>query len=361
MPYFSLIFAWSTSPWGIRCDLVEVEIGGQMAFTASIADAPSPRRRFSRAVLFGLVAVSSSLAVAAWLIDSNFSTMASAALPGNTDAAPSFEDRFFPAAMARSAAYNAGLALLRRATPAVAETAVPPPSPPVPQVQLASLDLRAGLPDNDTRAIATSPTPNAGIPLPRSRPAIASLDARPAPAVAQADNARPPADRSLLQKLMASLTPDRGLFGRGPDLAALGYDNQTAVYDISAHAVYMPNGVVLEAHSGLGALRDDPDRVSVPNTGATPPATYDLKLREKDFHGVQAIRMNPVEGSDIWGRSGILVHPFMLGPQGDSNGCVSIKDYDRFLRAFNEGAVNRIVVVPSLKSTVAAQAAASRS
>jgi hypothetical protein len=38
----------------------------------------------------------------------------------------------------------------------------------------------------------------------------------------------------------------------------------------------------------------------------------------------------------------------MLGPNGDSNGCVSIKNYDRFLQAFNNGEISRLVVVPSL-------------
>jgi hypothetical protein len=40
----------------------------------------------------------------------------------------------------------------------------------------------------------------------------------------------------------------------------------------------------------------------------------------------------------------------MLGPNGDSNGCISIRDYDRFLKAFNDGEINRVVVVPSLSS-----------
>jgi hypothetical protein len=53
----------------------------------------------------------------------------------------------------------------------------------------------------------------------------------------------------------------------------------------------------------------------------------------------------------------------MLGPKGDSNGCVSIKDYDRFLKAYNDGEVNRLVVVPSLNTngTVAQQRSASQS
>jgi hypothetical protein len=63
---------------------------------------------------------------------------------------------------------------------------------------------------------------------------------------------------------------------------------------------------------------------------------------------VQALRTN--------GRSGLLTHSYMLGPDGDSNGCVSIRDYDRFLKAFNDGQINRLVVVPTLSgSTLAAQ------
>src|ERR1019366_2639331 len=35
-------------------------------------------------------------------------------------------------------------------------------------------------------------------------------------------------------------------------------DSRTAVYDIAAHTVYLPNGQRLEAHSGLGDKLDDP-------------------------------------------------------------------------------------------------------
>jgi hypothetical protein len=72
--------------------------------------------------------------------------------------------------------------------------------------------------------------------------------------------------------------------------------------------------------------------------------------------------MIPAEGSDMSGRSGLLTHSFMLGPNGDSNGCVSIRDYDRFLKAFKDGEINRLVVVPSLSGgTVASQRAAQQS
>jgi len=37
----------------------------------------------------------------------------------------------------------------------------------------------------------------------------------------------------------------------------------------------------------------------------------------------------------------------MLGPNGQSNGCVSFSDYDKFLHAFLKGEVDRMVVVAS--------------
>jgi hypothetical protein len=38
----------------------------------------------------------------------------------------------------------------------------------------------------------------------------------------------------------------------------------------------------------------------------------------------------------------------MLGPNGDSNGCVSINDYSKFLNAFLNGEIERLVVVSRL-------------
>ena len=54
-------------------------------------------------------------------------------------------------------------------------------------------------------------------------------------------------------------------------LSLPGVDDKTAVYDISARAVYLPNGQKLEAHSGLGVKMDDPRYVHVRMRGATPP------------------------------------------------------------------------------------------
>jgi hypothetical protein len=129
-----------------------------------------------------------------------------------------------------------------------------------------------------------------------------------------------------------------------------GLDRWTAVYDISAHAVYLPNGEALEAHSGLGPRLDDPRYVHERMRGATPPHVYELTLREKPFHGVRALRLTPIGGKEhIFGRSGLLAHTYMLGPKGHSNGCVVFKDYHAFLRAFESGEVKRLLVMARIE------------
>jgi hypothetical protein len=126
------------------------------------------------------------------------------------------------------------------------------------------------------------------------------------------------------------------------------FDIATAVYDIAAHTVYLPNGGGLEAHSGLGARLDDPRYVHEPMRGATPPSTYAITLRENAFHGVRALRLIPVDDANTFGRTGLLAHTYMLGPKGDSNGCVVFKDYAAFLHAFESGEIKRLVVVAQL-------------
>src|SRR5205814_2560282 len=104
---------------------------------------------------------------------------------------------------------------------------------------------------------------------------------------------------------LAYASPDGGLPSDKQSSGPLrGYDRDTAVYDISAHMVYMPDGSKLEAHSGLGELMDNPKHVAARNRGATPPHIYDLEPREALFHGVAALRLNPVGGEDnIFGRT----------------------------------------------------------
>jgi Protein of unknown function (DUF2778) len=205
-------------------------------------------------------------------------------------------------------------------------------------------------------------------PLPIPRPAevgvAASHSASPAGRRLAQQNRKTvfpttPADnRTFFEKLfgmpqhsgpvLAYAAPEGGVLGDARSLtssASPRYDRWAAVYDVAAHTVYLPNGTRLEAHSGLGDRLDDPRHVNERMRGATPPNVYELEPREQLFHGVQALRLKPVGGGDIYGRTGLLAHTYMLGPNGDSNGCVSFKNYTAFLQAFKNGEVKRLVVV----------------
>ncbi|WP_315737442.1 MULTISPECIES: DUF2778 domain-containing protein [unclassified Bradyrhizobium] len=140
--------------------------------------------------------------------------------------------------------------------------------------------------------------------------------------------------------ITASIAKDPTRGGRPP------YDLSTAVYDISAKAVYLPDGTKLEAHSGLGDNLDKPSSEKIKMRGVTPPHIYELKPREALFHGVPALRLNPIGGEDaIHGRNGLLAHTFMLGPNGDSNGCVSFRDYYAFLDAYKNKGIRKLAVL----------------
>lgn len=341
-----------------------------MAYATLTADGPRSRRRTpsSEWMLGVLAAVAVASGAAAWIADRDANdAVASLPIPAVLRDKPtlSFDERF-----------SAG-----SATSPVA-SGIQPRS--LSQMVFRELDLKIEQAKNrlarklqagDWRsALVEQPAPaeqplsaeepaaskSTIVPLPRSRPVVADLEPQssaPAPAAQ-------PEDRTFMQRLsdllparitLASLAPDGGLLaGRGPNLASLGYDNFTAVYDISAHAVYLPNGSKLEAHSGYGRLMDDPEHVSEHMVGATPPSVYDLKPRERLFHGVEALRMLPVGGGDTLGRTGLLAHSYMLGPNGDSNGCVSIRNYESFLQAYKNGEIKRLVVVPNLSQGASA-------
>jgi hypothetical protein len=173
------------------------------------------------------------------------------------------------------------------------------------------------------------------------RPAADVVSVKRAKPVATLEEMQPPPLPRARPRL-ASLTPSNDLVIKPEeDIRPL----RTAFYDIAAQTVYLPSGERLEAHSGLGHMMDDPRYVSEKNRGATPPNTYELKLRESLFHGVQAIRLTPVGDGKMFNRDGILAHSYMLGPNGQSNGCVSFRDYPKFLRAFLRGEFDRMVVI----------------
>lgn len=184
-------------------------------------------------------------------------------------------------------------------------------------------------------AAPRSPVPPSRTPQPTNR-ASGALQVTAAPAPLPASNPQQP------------FLPHQA---RSDSILLPVPDHHTAVYDIEAHTVYLPDGDKLEAHSGLGKRLDDPRYVSEKNRGPTPPNVYDLVLRGERFHGVRAIRLNPVNESNMFGRDGMLAHTYMLGPSGQSFGCVSFKDYSAFLQAFLEGEIDRLVVVPHLGAT----------
>ncbi|WP_456622884.1 MULTISPECIES: DUF2778 domain-containing protein [unclassified Bradyrhizobium] len=312
--------------------------------------------------MLSLAAMALSLGAAAWVSDLSDSTpLVSAALPpANT---LSFDERFTSLS---GPARDAGLRGLERSALNAVQLKLRDAKAMLAQ-KLQGDDWRSILTEDNRPAVderRPSQRADAAVPMPRSRPSQADLSAQIASSQAYAETNPRVDNRNFFEKFtdkirLASLTPDSGLFGKAPDLAALGYDSRTAVYDISAKALYLPGGVTLEAHSGMGPLMDDPDHVDQRMVGATPPATYDLKPREKLFHGVRALRLTPTEGTSALGRVGLLTHNYMLGPRGDSNGCVSIKDYDRFLKAWDNGEFNRLVVVPKLSGSATASQRAS--
>ncbi len=246
----------------------------------------------------------------------------------------------------------------RSPAPVLAAALVPPTAP----VRTATAErtlvpLPVSRPSNLVAAIQAPqpsiPASQAALPMPQAAPArVAARPAQPRTrdvfraAIAEEPSffdrlfggGAEPASRAPAQAL-AYASPDAVATPRprlGPAPSSASPSEGVAVYDISAGSVTLPNGEVLEAHSGYGDLMDDPRYVHVRMRGSTPPGTYDMTERERAFHGVRAIRLTPVGGSAaIHGRDGILAHTYMLRRQpGASNGCVVFRDYDRFLRAF---------------------------
>ena len=188
---------------------------------------------------------------------------------------------------------------------------------------------------------------------PQAKPRVERVPAPETPAVA----AKPeqPKKKTLFN-MLAYAKPDNpittddgagGIFNRKNALPGPG--SRIAVYVIEDAVVHMPNGEKLRAHSGRGHMRDDPKFVHVKNKGPTPPNVYKLRMREARFHGVEAIRMNPVGDAKMYNRDGFLTHTYLLRRRGDSSGCVVFEDYNKFLNAYKRGHVHTLIVVPSMR------------
>ena len=205
--------------------------------------------------------------------------------------------------------------------------------------------------DNSAEAGATNDAPSVRIEPVEDR----NLDVKLPVALTSASSVKEAVPRVAEQSAdrmseAASLQPDTPLTAQTMSVPVPVRPSRTAVYDIAAHTVYMPNGQTLEAHSGLGHRLDNPRYVKIKDRGPTPPNTYELTLREKLFHKVRAIRLIPVDDGKMFGRDGMLAHSYMRGASGQSNGCISFKDYPAFLRAYLKGEVDRLVVVTHIGS-----------
>lgn len=286
-------------------------------------------------------------------------------------------DRFGPGLAEPERAARVALAL---STPSTMEfgfaDAVPTPDSAVRDVLVASLVLPGQEDDGDdeeqialadTREVIEGPDfaavpENAPLPAyrPRAEEGTKPETRRRAEAEPESDDqpARKPAKRiSQAQPVLAYARPDnpsesgglgqafRNLFS-SPGSSGARAGNGTAVYDINAATVTMPDGTKLEAHSGIGSMADNVRYVGQKMRGPTPPDTYKLSMRESLFHGVEAIRLTPVDGKVKHGRNGLLAHSYLLrGGRAESHGCVAFKDYKRFLTAFKQGKIKRLVVV----------------
>jgi len=254
----------------------------------------------------------------------------------------SFDDRF--AAAAPQSVEPATPA----ETPKLAEAAQPKESSPA----SAPVQVAAIPPAPAPRAAEARPAKNPGATVrdmaQRAKAAVMSVAAADKPSIVEKLWGKPQSRGSLLAFASADASITGGLGpSQNPVLGGSApYDRSTAVYDISARTVYLPDGTRLEAHSGLGSRLDDPRYVHVRMQGATPPHVYELTPREALFHGVPALRLTPIGGEDaIFGRRGLLAHTYMLGPNGDSNGCVSFKNYNAFLNAYRNQGIKRLAVV----------------
>jgi hypothetical protein len=207
----------------------------------------------------------------------------------------------------------------------------------------------SSLPPRGDRIAQSAALPAPQIRMPQTRTASRDGGAHGIHAASNAPAYKPTLFERLFGKpaalTLAYAAPDDGFVGDGSSITPGRYDRWTAVYDISAHKVYMPDGTTLEAHSGLGSMLDDPRYADARNRGVTPPDVYDLEPRETLFHGVRALRLIPVDDGKVFGRSGLLAHSYMLGPNGDSNGCVSFRNYDAFLQAYMNHEIKRLAVV----------------
>jgi hypothetical protein len=243
------------------------------------------------------------------------------------------------------------------AAPKSADAAKPKVSAPVTRLALATAP-KEGVKLSDAKAAdakaANSPGSSIRDMAQRAKAAVLSIASSDRQNMVEKLWGKQPAAGGLLAYASADASVTGSIIDTRSQNPMMGgsppYDRQTAVYDIAAKTVYLPDGTRLEAHSGLGSKMDDVRYSHVRMQGVTPPHIYELKPREALFHGVPALRLTPIGGQEkIHGRDGLLAHSYMLGPSGQSNGCVSFKDYYAFLDAYRNKGIRRLAVLAKVQ------------
>lgn len=248
---------------------------------------------------------------------------------------------------------------VERAAPAVTTASIPVPQPveealsDESAIELAAIEAEEAGRTAEVAALMDDTLPTEG-PLPIARPqtAAAALEAMAVAKLAK------PQRRGKLAPVEEAEEPSSAVLAYAkpdnpvkPSVKSVPWPDigttKVAVYDISNGVVHMPDGTKLEAHSGIGKMRDNPKYTHVKMKGPTPPGTFKLSMREKLFHGVAAIRLTSVDGKHPQGRTGLLAHSYLLRSRpGDSHGCVAFKHYDKFLAAYRRGEITHMVIVP---------------
>jgi hypothetical protein len=365
--------------------------------------AKNHRRSFRKANanhIFGGAAVVCLVLGCAWTVYTNvFGTSIYPTLAGGNFDAPVIRHKQSVAARTPQAIVNHVFATLPEPAPVIAAPATIPsastlrfddrfaaaaPQGVAPKPQAETMQLASASPSVEVAKPADVPKsleaakPKQASPAPTQLAALTPAAAEAKPAKGMGASVKDMAQRAKAAVMAIAEKPNmvEKLWGKEPsqrsllayasaDVSATGslpklqnpmlggsapYDRSTAVYDIAARKVYLPDGTVLEAHSGLGKKKDDVRFAHVRMHGVTPPHIYDLKPREALFHGVPALRLTPIGGKDkIFNRDGLLAHTYMLGSGGDSNGCVSFKDYYAFLDAYRNRGIRRLAVVAKVE------------
>src|SRR5262245_59524143 len=212
--------------------------------------------------------------------DERFALKSSTPRSRSLQPAATFADRFGGAAAPAPAPTQFALASASATMVPVAPSApraAPMPAPAAPRAAARALAARVApnKPEQAPERPATAPYRVASLGDTPIRTAYASVDS-------------PSRDSGTDDSILKKMTPrdpaptdaaTKDVVAKDGPLAGIDL-TRTAVYDIAARIVYLPNGQRLEAHSGLGEHMDEIRSVNLRSLGPTPPGLYELTMRE---------------------------------------------------------------------------------